>query len=969
MSSCRPLRPVAITIARSMVIGGITIGLSGTSWTAAPIKLNGPLVANGNVSQADLAFSPDSSRVLYRADQTTNDVFDIYSVPSVGGIATKLNTALVAGGGVQTMQFSPDSSRVLYRADQFTNDLFEIFVVPSAGGTPQKLNGALVVGGDVTALVQFSPDSSYVLYVADQTTDEVFEIFSVPSAGGVPTKLNGSLVSGGDVFVNGFVFSPDSSRVLYRADQTTDEVFEIFSVPSAGGVATKLNGTLVAGGNVSLNGFAFSPDSSRVLYVADQITDEVLEIFSVPSAGGVATKLNGALVGGGDVNASFLISPDSSRVVYNADQITDEVLEIFSVSSAGGVATKLNSTLVAGGDAFPRQFSPDSSRVLYLADQTTDEVFELFSVPSAGGVATKLNGALVVGGDVTALVQFSPDSTRVVYLADQTTDGVNEIYSVPSAGGTAQKLNGTLTAGGNVANSSLQFSPDSSRVIYLADQTTDEVQEVFIVPSEGGVATKLNGDLVAGGDVIGTVRFSPDGSLVLYLADQQIDEVTEVFVRIVVQHSLAGAGNWDAGAAWNRGGAPDDVMQIYIDAPGTIAASGVGTRTVNELVVGGGVASSTLALASGAAIESLHGVTIENNGVVRGNGVLVAGLGGLAVAAGGEIQAVAGDRLSISSPNPVVSAGRIEAIGTAASLAEIEFDSALTNGAGTGSIVSRNAILCFNGGLTNHSAIALSFGTTDVMGDVTNSATGTIAVAGNSGVTFYDDVTNSGTLNVAGGSTAVFFGALAGNGNIGSGNVQALGDLLPGASPGIMSFGGDLTMGPLSNLTIEIAGTALGQFDRLVVAGDAALAGALDIEFDGFSLALGQSFEILDIGGVQSGTFFGLAEGAPVGNFGGTDLFVTYAGGDGNDVVLFTIGLPGDFDFDGDVDGRDFLTWQRNTSVGDLADWQNNYGVGMLTANSTAVPEPAHLVLYGIFMILTPHRRVLRSPGRDDRAI
>jgi sulfatase modifying factor 1 len=84
--------------------------------------------------------------------------------------------------------------------------------------------------------------------------------------------------------------------------------------------------------------------------------------------------------------------------------------------------------------------------------------------------------------------------------------------------------------------------------------------------------------------------------------------------------------------------------------------------------------------------------------------------------------------------------------------------------------------------------------------------------------------------------------------------------------------------------------------------------------------------------------------------------------------------LPGDFDFDGDVDGRDFLKWQRGESLsplsaGDLADWQANYGAGMLTANSTAVPEPTCFVLYGIFMMLTLHRRVLRFLGRDDRAI
>ena len=59
---------------------------------------------------------------------------------------------------------------------------------------------------------------------------------------------------------------------------------------------------------------------------------------------------------------------------------------------------------------------------------------------------------------------------------------------------------------------------------------------------------------------------------------------------------------------------------------------------------------------------------------------------------------------------------------------------------------------------------------------------------------------------------------------------------------------------------------------------------------------------------------------------------------------------PGDFDFDGDVDGRDFLVWQRGgsttaLSASDLADWQANYGVGPL-ASSASVPEPGSFVLF-----------------------
>ncbi|HEX6960949.1 MAG TPA: hypothetical protein VF175_03725 [Lacipirellula sp.] len=60
-------------------------------------------------------------------------------------------------------------------------------------------------------------------------------------------------------------------------------------------------------------------------------------------------------------------------------------------------------------------------------------------------------------------------------------------------------------------------------------------------------------------------------------------------------------------------------------------------------------------------------------------------------------------------------------------------------------------------------------------------------------------------------------------------------------------------------------------------------------------------------------------------------------------------GAPGDFDSDGDADGRDFLVWQRGGSptplgASDLASWRTNFGTGALTA-VRAIPEPGTCVL------------------------
>ena len=56
----------------------------------------------------------------------------------------------------------------------------------------------------------------------------------------------------------------------------------------------------------------------------------------------------------------------------------------------------------------------------------------------------------------------------------------------------------------------------------------------------------------------------------------------------------------------------------------------------------------------------------------------------------------------------------------------------------------------------------------------------------------------------------------------------------------------------------------------------------------------------------------------------------------------------GDFDEDGDVDGSDFLQWQRgfnvSTNTDDLTDWQDNYGIGIpVAAALSSEPEPVEL--------------------------
>ncbi len=222
-----------------------------------------------------------------------------------------------------------------------------------------------------------------------------------------------------------------------------------------------------------------------------------------------------------------------------------------------------------------------------------------------------------------------------------------------------------------------------------------------------------------------------------------------------------------------------------------------------------------------------------------------------------------------------------------------------------------------------------------VIGD-SPSATATLNLSGGKLTTKTLLKGNGGVFNFSGGTLSAE--------TIGFDLVNNGGTISPGASAGVTHVMGDLSINS-GVFDIEIGGTGGGQFDQLIIDGMATLGGTLDISLiNGFTLEPNSIFNIVDITGSRTGEFTGLGEGALVGNFG-RDLFITYTSGDGNDVALYTLAtLAGDFDQDGDVDGADFLIWQRNPSVGNLTDWQANFGSS--TLNSTlAVPEPSSMML------------------------
>lgn len=296
--------------------------------------------------------------------------------------------------------------------------------------------------------------------------------------------------------------------------------------------------------------------------------------------------------------------------------------------------------------------------------------------------------------------------------------------------------------------------------------------------------------------------------------------------------------------------------------------------------------------------------TLENRGLITGNGRLH---GALDNRAGGEVRVFGSNDLRISGA-PGFNRGEVRVLGSAAT---IEFDEQFTN-ALNGEFTNGGTIVADNG-LSNAGKLRLLGGAPDVIGDVTN--TGTIEVTGSSVATFFGNFDNSGDLVIREGSDAVFFD--------------------------------DLTLDAASTIAFEL-GAATEQNGLLNVLGDLLLAGSLDIQLTGgYTPAVGDVFAFATIGGDLVGDFGTILQPSGI-------VFDVNVNASSIDLEVVSLNglLPGDFDVDGDVDGGDFLVWQRNPGVGNLADWQQNFGSSANPLSSAqAVPEPTTWALFALAAI------------------
>ena len=257
----------------------------------ARTDVSGPLVAGGSVSwnipsgslgsgNRDV-WSADSARVAFLADKETDDVRELYTVKPDGTGFVKVLAAPNGAADVSAYSWSPDGTRILGHV---------------VGGSVSRLWTTLPAGGGAVGVspvdeyvtfytVAWRPDGTLVAYA----TDGGRELRVVGPDGSAPTLVT-TLPVADRIPTQGLRWAPDGSRIGFSAGLEgvgDPDHFRLFTVvPTAGATPALLSPQVVPlDGNAPDSGWTWAPDASRILYVAQPTANDPYDLFVATADG------------------------------------------------------------------------------------------------------------------------------------------------------------------------------------------------------------------------------------------------------------------------------------------------------------------------------------------------------------------------------------------------------------------------------------------------------------------------------------------------------------------------------------------------------------------------------------------------------------------------------------------------------------------------------------------------------------
>ncbi|HEX4414987.1 MAG TPA: hypothetical protein VH107_15230 [Lacipirellulaceae bacterium] len=410
--------------------------------------------------------SPDGQFVVYRSAGLGQTGYELYSRPIDGsGNVARLTDTYPSNNFANPYLIRPNNEVISFRkSSSLVPDMLRRGPIDGSTATqqltPNFTSVANFTGFDLT------PDGNRVLFTANGVSNTQLISLDLTS-GAAPAVLNDP----GKIDPADFQTTADS-KVAVFFNQENGVIGRFFSRPVDGSAVPIALSSSEAWSSVRQQP-AITPDMKSLVYSSSANSTQGVKLYISALDGSVVErKLSDFPV------SNFHVTADGSRVVYLADTVSDQLLGFDSVLSqplTGGSATQLYKVPNTSSSIFDFTVSPDVKKALFL-DKT--HLYEV-STDTANSVST----LFVATGSLQSLKSFlvTPDSKYAVVAYNETLDTAFEsLWAVPLDGSKPWQLSDPLPNDGDIYD--YQISPDGHWVLYRASDSTPGEIELFAAP-------------------------------------------------------------------------------------------------------------------------------------------------------------------------------------------------------------------------------------------------------------------------------------------------------------------------------------------------------------------------------------------------------------------------------------------------------------------------------------------------------